>query len=273
MSGLVVVLGVNDVASAVAHCLWTAGYPVVLASEPAPAVTRRGMAFADAVFDGEAELEGVRCWRVAGPAEVEQLLADRSAIPLVVGWAPAALVAALRPVVLVDARMRKWAQPERLRGLAPLTVGLGPGFVAGDHVDVAVETSWEALGLVRWQGTNLPLAGEPREIGGRRRERYVYAPLAGCWRTERRIGELVAAGEVVAWIEAERDRRVEVRAPLAGAIRGLVRDGVWVEAGTKVLEIDPRGAEGRWQGLGERPLRIAEGVLTALAAIGRPGAR
>ncbi len=273
MSGLVVILGVNDVASAVAHRLWTAGYPVVSVSEPAPAVTRRRMAFADAVFDGEAELEGVRCRRVADPVEAERLLADRSAIPLVVGWTPAALVAALRPMVLVDARMRKRAQPEHLRGLVPLTVGLGPGFVAGDHVDVAVETSWEALGLVRWQGANLPLAGEPREIGGRRRERYVYAPLAGRWRSERRIGELVAVGEAVAWIEVDGDRRVEVRAPLAGAIRGLVRDGVWVEAGAKVLEIDPRGAEGQWQGIGERPRRIAEGVLAALAAIVRPVAR
>jgi len=60
----VLVLGVNDVASAVAHRLWSDGYAVVLISEPQPVVTRRGMAFADAVFDGEAELKGVVARRV-----------------------------------------------------------------------------------------------------------------------------------------------------------------------------------------------------------------
>ncbi|MCX7624457.1 MAG: hypothetical protein RMK01_12295 [Thermomicrobium sp.] len=268
MNGRVLVLGVNDVASAVAHRLWSAGYAVVLACDPQPTVTRRGMAFADAVFDGEAELEGLVARRVENAGEAERLLEERSAIPLLVAQDVAQhvarLAAELAPEVIVDARMRKRAQPERLRGLAPLTVGLGPGFVAGEQVDVTVETSWEELGRVRWEGANRPLAGEPRPIAGIQRERYVYAPSAGRWRTARAIGESVTAGEPVAWIERDDGTGVEIRAPVSGTIRGLTRDGVPVAEGTKVLEVDPRGAAGQWRGIGERPQRIAEGVLAAI---------
>lgn len=262
----ILVLGVNDVASAVAWLLWSDGKKVVLGSEPMPTATRRGMAFADAVFDGTAVLEGVRAQRVDTVEAAEALLATRAAIPVFVGWVVEELVGVVRPDVLVDARMRKRVRPESLRGLAPLTIGLGPGFVAGEQVDVAVETSWDELGKVRWQGTNLPLAGEPREIAGYRRDRYVYAPCAGVWQTDRQIGELVAAGEHVAWIVCESGERVGIFAPISGAIRGLTRDGVPVASGTKVLEIDPRGVAGQVRGLGERPRRVAAGVLTAITA-------
>jgi len=125
----ILVLGVNDVASAVAWLLWSEGKKVVLGSEPMPTVTRRGMAFADAVFDGTAVLEGVRAQRVDTVEAAEALLATRAAIPVFVGWVVEELVGVVRPDVLVDARMRKRVRPESLRGLAPLTIGLGPGFV------------------------------------------------------------------------------------------------------------------------------------------------
>ncbi|MCC6176646.1 MAG: hypothetical protein IT305_15160 [Chloroflexi bacterium] len=55
----VLVRGLNDVGSAVAHALVRAGYPVVMHDGPAPTTSRRGMAFADAAFDGEAALAGI----------------------------------------------------------------------------------------------------------------------------------------------------------------------------------------------------------------------
>jgi hypothetical protein len=68
---------------------------------------------------------------------------------------------------IVDARMRKRAVPEAQRGLAPMTIGLGPNFVAGETVDLAIETMWgDQLGAIIETGATLPLAGEPRPIGG-----------------------------------------------------------------------------------------------------------
>jgi xanthine dehydrogenase accessory factor len=254
----ILIRGTNDVASAVAHRLFRAGYAVALVENAQPAATRRGMAFADAVYDGRAEVAGVEAVRVDDPACLPSLLADRRRIPLLVGEVGPTL--ATTPfAVLVDARMRKRAIPEPQRGLAPLTIGLGPNFVAGGNVDVAIETSWEDLGRVITEGPTLPLAGEPRPLGGSGRERYVYAPHAGTFRTARRIGEPVVAGETVGHIDA-----TPLPAPLTGVLRGLTHDGAAVVAGTKVIEVDPRGRGGVVAGIGERPARIAEGVLRAV---------
>jgi len=264
MHNRIAVLGANDVASAVAHRLFCEGYAVVIAEDRAPTTTRRRMAFTDAVFDGAAELAGIVAQRVVTRAAVEHLLESRRAIPLVVDWSVPTLVQVLDVTVLIDARMRKREQPERLRGLAPLTIGLGPGFVAGDHVDVAIETAWERLGAIIWEGPTLPLAGEPREIAGHSRDRFVYAPITGRWQTERDIGHAVHQHEPVAQIIPDTGEPYTIEALLDGVIRGITRSGVTVRTGTKVLEIDPRGANAQIQGLGERPMHIAEGVLAAI---------
>ncbi|MBV8120640.1 MAG: xanthine dehydrogenase, partial [Alphaproteobacteria bacterium] len=58
-----------------------------------------------------------------------------------------------------------------------------------------------------------------------------------------------------------------LRAPIGGVLRGLTRSGVGVPARTKVIEVDPRGDPAKVLGLGERPRRIAEGVLSAIARV------
>ena len=54
-----IVRGTGDVGSAVAHVLFRAGYRVILHDDPEPAHLRRGMAFADALFDGIARLDNL----------------------------------------------------------------------------------------------------------------------------------------------------------------------------------------------------------------------
>lgn len=255
----VLVRGVNDVASAVAHRLFMAGHAVVLHDVAAPTTSRRGMAFADAVFDRRAELAGVTATRVDVLSELPEAAQARAGIPVHVGEF-SALLPAYRPDVLVDARMRKRAAPDDQRGLAPLTVGLGPGFVAGQNVDLAVETGWgDDLGRLIERGPTRDLAGEPRAIVGVARDRYVYAPAIGTFRTGLRIGSSVRAGQTVAHVDD-----TPLLAPIDGALRGLTRDGVTVAERTKVIEVDPRGAEGNLFGIGERPGRIADGVLAAV---------
>ena len=138
--------------------------------------------------------------------------------------------------MLIDALMRKRHRPEVQRGLAPLTIGLGPNFVAGHTTDVIVETRWEQLGRVVTRGTALPFQAEPRAIAGHARDRYVYAPVAGTLRSSYAIGQHVAVGEVIARID-----ETPLAAPLSGVLRGLTHDGVPVAPGTKVIEIDLRG--------------------------------
>ena len=256
----VLVRGSGDVGSAVAHTLFTAGYSVAIHDGRCPTTSRRTMAFVDAIFDGRATLAGVTATRVDDLRLLDRLLAAHAMVPAVVTELDA-LLHVLQPILLIDARMRKRAVPEVQRHLAPLTIGLGPNYLAGSTTHWVVETSWgEDLGQVLTEGTPKPLAGEPRPIAGYGRERFVYAPTRGVFRTHRQIGEIVAQADVIADI----DGTVILQAPLAGVLRGLTHTGVPVEVGTKVIEVDPRGMDAVIDGLGERPRRIAAGILEAL---------
>lgn len=255
-SRLVLVRSVGDVGSAVSLVLYRAGYAVVMHDGPAPTVTRRRMAFADAVFDGTARLEGVTARRAGDARTLREILDSRTEIP-VVTWDFGELRTLLCPAVLVDARMRKRAIPDVQRGLAPLTIGLGPNFVAGETTDLVIETSWgEHLGETIREGEALPLADEPHAVGGVGRARFVYTPASGVFHTRLEIGAQVARGQEIARIN-----NTALCAPLSGIIRGLTRDSVPVSIGTKVIEVDPRGSAAVISGLGERPRRIAEGVV------------
>ena len=76
------------------------------------------MAFADAVFDGHAVLDGVRAVRAGGVRDHSSILLARTAVPvIIIDFAEA--LEAVRPEVLVDARMRKRSRPEVQLGLAP----------------------------------------------------------------------------------------------------------------------------------------------------------
>src|SRR4051794_17729308 len=135
------VLGTGDIASAIGRGLFLRGWRVLLLRDNGVPVLRRGMAFDDALEDGIAALEGVVAVRARGPAALPPLLAARAGV-VVANLDPAVLAASdsHRPAALVDARMRKYATPADLRPLAACAVGVGPGFVAGDNVHIAIET-------------------------------------------------------------------------------------------------------------------------------------
>jgi xanthine dehydrogenase accessory factor len=260
---VVLVRGSGDVGSAVAVVLHRAGYGVAIHEIAAPFAPRRGMAFADAVFDGACELDGLTARRIdeldglgAALAAGDEIAVTTAALEQVLG--------ALSPAVLVDARMRKRARPEAQLHLAPLTIGLGPNVVAGQTTHLAIETQWgDALGTVVRAGATRALGGEPRSFEGHARDRFVYAPVAGVVRTSAAIAQRVVAGELVATIDGE-----QLCAPLDGILRGLTHDGAPVEQGTKVVEVDPRGDVSKVIGLGPRPRRIGEGVLAAIEGAG-----
>jgi xanthine dehydrogenase accessory factor len=255
-----VIRGGGDLASAVAHRLFREGRAVVIVEEPEPRVVRRRMAFAQAVFAGEATVEGVRAVRTqAGPA-LERFLESREEIPLLVDPTGEA-VRTLGPTVLVDARMRKKERSDSSVAEAPLVIGLGPGFLAGREAHVVIETArGEHLGKVLTEGEALPYDGIPVELGGFTRERYLYAPVGGVFRTPLDIGAPIEAGQAMGEVAG-----VPVVAKVGGTIRGILKDGVRVSAGQKLVDIDPR-EEAVLTGISEKAQVIAEGVAAAIAA-------
>ena len=259
---LVLIRGIGDVGSAVAHRLFRAGRAVVIHDTASPAYPRRGMAFTDAVFDGTAQLEGVFAKHARTVASLKAMAGSNRAIAVFTGDL-AELIEAIRPDVLVDARMLKHRLPEEQRELAHLTIGLGPNFIAGETTDLVVETAWgQRLGQIIKRGPSLPLGGEPKALAGHGRDRFVYTEEAGEFVTEFEIGDAVVQGDAVGRIGD-----AIIRAPLTGRLRGLTHSGVWVNKDSKVVEVDARGDNAIVRGLGERPTRIAEGVLEAIKCL------
>src|SRR5439155_9023929 len=216
----------------------------------------------DAWYVGTAELVQVGACFCASVRSIPFVL-DRRDMIAATTWSWQGVAAALHPVAIVDARVVKRQAPAVVKtgdSASPLTIGLGPGFVVGLHADIAVETAWgDDLGAVIESGGTKPFEGEPRRVGGAGRERYVYASRAGRFQTARRIGDHVAEGEEIATLGGD-----SIAAPLAGVLRGLSARGARIGAGHKIVEVDPRGEASLCFGLGERPRRIATGVVEAL---------
>jgi hypothetical protein len=65
-----VILGTNEIASAVAVYLRRAGYGVVLSHDPVPPVIRRKMAFHDALFEDAVFIDGIGAERADTGLEI-----------------------------------------------------------------------------------------------------------------------------------------------------------------------------------------------------------
>jgi xanthine dehydrogenase accessory factor len=259
LSDLVVVRGGGDLGSGVVYRLHRAGFPVVVTEVPEPTVVRRGVAFGAAVYEDSTTVEGVTGRHVPGIDEAIDVLADGE-VPVLVD--PAAGVAEdLEAAVLVDATMLKGKRDSGTRrDDAPVVVGLGPGFEAGEDVDAVVETDrGHELGRAIYEGAASPYDGEPGERRGYTNERVVRAPTAGEWEPAVAIGDLVAAGDTVGTVAG-----TAVTTEMGGLVRGLVHGGLDVDEGTKLGDVDPRGEAVDHTRISDKALSLGGGVLEAV---------
>lgn len=257
------VLGTGDIASAIARALFTAGWGAVMLRDAAVPVLRRGMAFDDALEDGAAELDGVWGVRAAEPEMLPALARSREAVVLA-RFDLAVVAGVCRGVagVLIDARVRKYAVPADLRPLAPCAIGIGPGFIAGENVDIAIETLPGCEGGVVTDGPTAAPTGRSVPLGDALEERFAYAITGGPWKPCVALGARVQAGAPIGCLGNRK-----MLAPIDGCLRGMVRATPGgVARGSKLAEIDPRpGAP--WTGVPPRAQRIAAGVQRALATV------
>ena len=253
----VLVKGAGDLATGVAWRLWRAGFLVVMSELERPLALRRCVAFAEAVYAGETTVEGITARRVQASSTVLEAWAQE-VIPVVVnGEAP--LHEHLRPEVVVDATMAKQNRGTRLDE-APLVIGLGPGFTAGVDVHVVIETNrGHYLGRALWSGSAQADTGTPGIIAGIEQERVVRAPAQGEFTSCHQIGDQVSAGEKLGWVD-----KTPVLALLSGVLRGLIHDGVRVDQGLKIGDIDPRGEVNYCYTISEKSLAVGGGVLEAI---------
>ena len=249
---LIVVRGAGDLATGTIHRLKKAGFRLLVLEAEHPAAIRRQVALSEAVYAGSARVEDVEAVRMdvdlAEKKNRKELLEQemeriwkKDGVPVLVD--PAGLsIAAFRPAVVVDAILAK-KNLGTTKEMAPLVIALGPGFTAGEDVDVVIETKrGHNLGRVIRSGSAVPNTGIPGIIGGYGKERVMHAQAEGILRNAASIGDIVEARAVIAEIETEKGT-VPVEASLSGLLRGLIRDGYPVTKGFKIADIDPRKEE------------------------------
>mgnify|MGYP000432719412 CR=1 FL=1 len=252
-----VVLGTNEIASAIAVQLHRDGFCVVLSHDPNPPVMRRKMAFHDALFGDTIRIENVTGERIESTMDVfKALSAPRHVLVTWLGLLDLLPVRAID--VLVDARMQTRDVTPNLRGMTRLSVGIGPGFSPSANCDLAIETRPDRLGQIVHEGWTLA-KDDVGELGGVGSERLVHSPHEGRWHTPLDIGTRVYKGFVVGHLSG-----VPVIAPYDGILRGVVRDGSDVPAGIALAEIDPRGRHAQWTGIDAQGQTLAQATLTAI---------
>lgn len=254
----VLVVGGGELGTAVAHKLVRSGMRVTVVDIARPRCIRRLVCFAAACYHGSNTVEGITARKASSVSEAREI-APSGAVPVLAGDYRD-IAADMEPDVIVDARMLKRGQAIS-RDLAPMVIGLGPGFVAGRDVDVVIETNrGPGLGRLIYEGAAEPRTGVPAEVMGFAGERVVRAPASGVFRAHAALGQLTREGDILGTI----DDGVEVTSPIDGLLRGLAVDGLEVSRGQKIGDVDPRGARIDPGAISDKGRAVAGAVLEAV---------
>ena len=202
-----------------------------------PSAIRRNVAFCQAVYEGKFTVEDMTCVLVSTIEEAKAVMAKNQVAMMV--DPNGETISKIEHIALVDAILAKKNLGTTI-DMAPITIGLGPGFCAGKDVHVVVETMrGHNLGRLIYQG---------------------HAPCAGVCHNIKKITDIVEKGEIIAYID-----KTPVYASMSGLLRGLIQDGYNVTSGFKMADIDPRVDE--YQNcftISDKARCIGGGVLEAI---------
>ena len=239
---IIIVRGGGDIATGTIYKLHQSGYPVLVTEIANPSAIRRQVAFSEAVYEKSYTVEGVTCYFAENLTRAYELLKQRK-VALMID-PDGAVIREVKPAAVVDGILAK-KNLGTVMDMAPFTVALGPGAIAG----VA-------------------------------KERVIHAECAGVLYGEKKISDYVQKDEVIAYIypdaqakdasgQREKDGAVAVKATISGILRGLIRDGYPVTKGFKIADIDPRESEyENCFTISDKARCIAGGVLEALLHAG-----
>ena len=309
---LIICRGAGDLATGIIHRLHRAGHRVIALETDYPAAIRRQVSFCEAVYDGSAAVEGVTARLVpvltdakndtetdvetdaetdtetysgvndTPTANIVSEKWSRSAIEAVLeaGEVPLLIdptgesIELLKPDVVIDAIIAKKNLGTTIN-MAPLVIGVGPGFTAGNDVHLVIESMrGHNLARIITDGMAQPNTGVPGNIAGFTSERVIHAPAAGYIHDVRKIGDIVQKGDEIARIypdkgsfDNELSEYVPVNATITGIIRGLIREGYYFREGFKIADIDPRESElTNCFTISDKARSIAGSVLEAVSA-------
>lgn len=251
------VRGAGDIATGVAFRLYQSGFSVVMSDLPRPTSIRRTICFSEAIINGETKVEHIVARFATDANEARDILARKEIAVLA---DPSGEIAQqLNPFAVIDAILAKRNLGTKIDD-AEIVVGVGPGFTAGVDCHAVVETMrGHTLGRVYYSGSALPDTGIPGSIAGFTLERLLRAPRAGVFRGVKKIGDVVQAGDICAYVDDE-----PVTTRIKGVLRGLLPDGIEVYEGMKSGDVDPRCEISHCFTVSDKALAVGGGALEAV---------
>jgi xanthine dehydrogenase accessory factor len=254
---VIIIRGGGDIGTGVAHMLYRSGFNIVVLEIETPTVIRRKVSFAQAVFDGKTAVEGVTAVKADTREEIYAIWQEGN-IPVFVD-PKCSILSEIKADVLVDATLAK-KNTDMHKDLAPITIALGPGFKAGEDVDIVIETRrGHNLGRLIFEGRAEPDTGNPEAVRGYSEQRVLRAPCDGRVTNVLDIGDEVKKGETVCYVDKK-----PVSSPIDGVIRGVIMNKIHVVKGFKIGDVDPRGIKESCYTISDKARAIGGGVLEAV---------
>ena len=292
----ILVRGAGDIASGIIWSLAYAGFNVCCTEVEKPSTIRTEVAFSTAIYDGKKTLDGVECV-LCGGSHSSPVQGDSHSVDYIVGasytsanqiitndiykcWEEkkvaliidqdAKILDEIKFDVVVDAILAKKNLGTKI-DMAPLVIGVGPGFTTNVDCHLAIETMrGHNLARIIVNGSPMKNTGVPGLIAGHSSDRVIHSPANGIIHNLHKIGDIVKKDEVIAVIDEgslissvqdvahevcddegsqylntnySRKNSVKVLASIDGILRGIIRDGYNVTKELKIADIDPRLTE------------------------------
>ena len=259
---LIIVRGAGDIATGVIHKLNRCGFNVLALEVKHPLSIRRKVCFSEAIYDGEVCIDGVTCKFIDNEDDLKKAFLSKKVCVTI--DPEGILINKLKPKVVIDAIIAKKNLGTTI-DMAPITVGLGPGFRAGYDVKFVIETMrGHNLGRIIFNGYATENTGIPGNINGFSKERVIYSNESGIIKNICDIGDSVCKNQVIAKIE-NGTSSIDVLATMDGVLRGMIRNNSKIEKNLKIADIDPRITETKnCEAISDKARCIAGGVLEAI---------
>lgn len=254
---MLLIKGAGDLATGVAHRLKKCGFNIVMTEIAEPTTVRRTVAFSQAIYDKEVEVEGIKGVLASNKDDINNIIKDGN-IAVIVDE-EAKIIDEIKPDIIIDAVIAKTNLGTHIDD-AKIVIALGPGFTSGIDCHCVVETKrGHYLGKSIYIGSAIPDTGVPGDIGGYTTERIIRATDDGKILPVVKIGDYVEKGDIVAYVN-----KTPIYAEINGIVRGMLQKGINVFKGMKSGDIDPRCEKNHCFTISDKARSIGGGVLEAI---------